>query len=108
MAKLNRTVTFFKSGLWLAFAEGVDGLFRDLLSNGKKVFLDAKLYDIGRTVEEGIRRAADRGVSFVTVHGDSRIMEAAVKGKGGSPLQILAISVLTAWTTRPWRTWATR
>jgi len=60
------------------------------------VFLDAKMYDIGRTVEEGVARAADRGVTLLTVHGDARIMEAAVKGKGGSDLKIFAISVLTS------------
>lgn len=96
VAKLDGVVSFFKIGLWLAFAEGMDGLLRDLISSGKKVFLDAKMYDIGRTVEEGVRRAADRGVSILTVHGDARIMEAAVKGKGASPLNIFAISVLTS------------
>jgi orotidine-5'-phosphate decarboxylase len=96
VARLDGTVSFFKIGLWLAFAEGVDGLLHSLISSGKKVFLDAKMYDIGRTVEEGVARAADRGISFVTVHGDARIMEAAVKGKGGSDLKIFAISVLTS------------
>ena len=94
--KLDGIVSFYKIGLWLAFARGVDGLFHDLLSTGKQLFLDAKMYDIGRTVEEGVRRAADRGFSFVTVHGDSQIMEAAVKGKGGSSLRILAIGALTS------------
>jgi orotidine-5'-phosphate decarboxylase len=96
VARLDGTVSFFKIGLWLAFAEGVDGLFRDLISAGKKVFLDAKMYDIGQTVQEGVARAADRGFNFVTVHGDARIMEAAVKGKGASDLKILAISALTS------------
>ena len=31
VAKLDGIVSFFKIGLWLAFAEGVDGLLRDLL-----------------------------------------------------------------------------
>lgn len=96
VARLDGVVTFFKVGLWLAFAEGVDGLLRDLTASGKKVFLDAKMYDIGRTVEEGVARAADRGVNILTVHGDARIMEAAVKGKGSSSLNIFAISVLTS------------
>jgi orotidine-5'-phosphate decarboxylase len=96
VARLDGVVSFFKVGLWLAFAEGVDGLLHSLISSGKKVFLDAKMYDIGRTVEEGVARAADRGVSLLTVHGDARIMESAVKGKGSSPLKIFAISVLTS------------
>ena len=96
VARLDGAVSFFKIGLWLAFAEGVDGLLHSLISTGKKVFLDAKMYDIGRTVEEGVARAADRGVSILTVHGDARIMEAAVKGKGNAPMNIFAISVLTS------------
>jgi orotidine-5'-phosphate decarboxylase len=96
VARLDGVVSFFKVGLWLAFAEGVDGLLHSLISSGKRVFLDAKMYDIGRTVEEGVARAADRGVSILTVHGDARIMEAAVKGKGASGLKIFAISVLTS------------
>jgi orotidine-5'-phosphate decarboxylase len=96
VARLDGVVSFFKVGLWLAFAEGVDGLLHSLTSSSKKVFLDAKMYDIGRTVREGVARAADRGVHILTVHGDARIMEAAVKGKGSSHLKIFAISVLTS------------
>src|SRR5271170_6387099 len=93
---LDGVVTFFKIGLWLAFAAGVDGLIKRLIDSRKQVFLDAKMYDIGKTVEEGVARAADRGVSFVTVHGDRRIMQAAVKGKRGRGLKIFAVSVLTS------------
>ena len=93
---LDGVVTFFKIGLWLAFAEGVDGLIKRLIDGRKQVFLDAKMYDIGKTVEEGVARAADRGVSFVTVHGDQRILESAVSGKRGRDLKIFAITVLTS------------
>jgi len=94
--QLDGTVSFFKIGLWLAFAPGVDGLIHDLVTSGKRVFLDAKMYDIGKTVEEGVARAADRGVSMLTVHGDARIMESAVKGKRGANLKIMAVTVLTS------------
>lgn len=93
--KLDGTVSFFKIGLWLAFAEGVDHLIRDIISAGKKVFLDAKMFDIGQTVEEGVARAADRGVSFVTVHGDGQIIQSAVKGKRHG-IKIFSITVLTS------------
>ena len=93
---LDGVVAFFKIGLWLAFAEGVDGLIKRLIDGRKHVFLDAKMYDIGKTVEEGVARAADRGVSFVTVHGDRRILESAVNGKRGRDLKIFAITVLTS------------
>jgi orotidine-5'-phosphate decarboxylase len=93
---LDGVVGFFKIGLWLAFAEGVDGLIKRLIDGRKQVFLDAKMYDIGKTVEEGVARAADRGVSFVTVHGDRRILESAVNGKRGRAIRIFAITVLTS------------
>jgi orotidine-5'-phosphate decarboxylase len=96
VAKLDGTVSFFKIGLWLAFAEGVDGLLKELIGAGKRIFLDTKMFDIGKTVEEGVARAADRGVSFVTVHGDRHIVESAVKGKRGRDVKIFAVTVLTS------------
>lgn len=94
--RLDGTISFFKIGLWLAFAPGIDGLLRDLTAAGKHIFLDTKMYDIGQTVEQGVARAAERGVSFVTVHGDSAMLEAAVRGRGDSDLRILAVTVLTS------------
>ena len=96
VAALDSTVSFFKIGLWLAFAEGVDGLIKDLIGANKKVFLDAKMFDIGQTVEEGVARAADRGVSFVTVHGDWQIIQSAVRGKRNREIKIFSITVLTS------------
>jgi orotidine-5'-phosphate decarboxylase len=94
--KLDGVVSFFKVGLWLQFAAGFDGLLDELIKRGKRVFLDAKMFDIGETVKQGVARAAERGVSFVTVHGDSEIMKAAAEGRGGSALKVFAISVLTS------------
>jgi orotidine-5'-phosphate decarboxylase len=37
------------------------------------------MFDIGGTVKHGVARAAERGVSVVTVHGDSEIVKAAVE-----------------------------
>jgi orotidine-5'-phosphate decarboxylase len=37
------------------------------------------------------------GASFLTVHGYPQTMQAAVKGKGGSNLKILAVTVLTSY-----------
>jgi orotidine-5'-phosphate decarboxylase len=54
------------------------------------------MFDIGETVKQGVTRAAERGVTFVTVHGDGEIMKAAVDGRGTSPLKIFAITVLTS------------
>ena len=94
--KLDGVVSFFKLGLWLQFAAGFDGLIDSLLKRGKKIFLDAKMFDIGETVKQGVARAAERGVSFVTVHGDGDIIRAAGEGKRGSSLKILVVPVLTS------------
>lgn len=94
--KLDGVVSFYKIGLWLAYVEGADRLIATLIQAGKKVFLDTKMFDIGQTVEEGVARAADRGVSFVTVHGDGQIIRSAVKGKRGSALKIFSVTVLTS------------
>jgi len=59
---------------------------------------DSKVYDIGETAKNAVRSAADRGVSFLTIHGTSDILEAAVEAKKGSPLKLLAITLLTSIT----------
>lgn len=97
VGRLDGTVSFFKIGLWLLFAPGAERFIDGLIGQGKRVFLDAKMYDIGETVRQGVARAAERGVSLVTVHGDPEIMRAAVAGKGGSArTKVFAISVLTS------------
>jgi len=96
VGELDGLVSLFKVGLWLQFAAGFDGLIDELVDRGKKIFLDAKMFDIGETVKQGLVRVAERGVSFVTVHGDDEIMKAAVEGRGGSGLKIFAITVLTS------------
>jgi len=94
---LDGVVSFFKIGLWLLFASGADQFIDELICDGKDVFLDYKMYDIGETVRQGVARAADRGVKFVTVHGDSEIMKAAVEGKAKSTtLKVFSITVLTS------------
>lgn len=97
VARLDGIVSFFKIGLWLLFAPGTERFIDGLIAQGKRVFLDAKMYDIGETVRQGVARATERGVSFVTVHGDPEIMRAAVAGKGGpTRTKVFAISVLTS------------
>jgi orotidine-5'-phosphate decarboxylase len=96
VGKLDGVVSIFKVGLWLQFVSGFDGLIDELIAKGKKIFLDAKMFDIGETVRQGVARAAERGVSFVTVHGDGEILKAAVEGRGASRLKIFAITVLTS------------
>jgi orotidine-5'-phosphate decarboxylase len=96
VARLDGLVSFFKIGLWLQFAAGFDCLIEELVARNKKIFLDTKMFDIGETVKQGVARAAERGVSFVTVHGDRDIVEAAAEGKAGSNLRVLVVPVLTS------------
>ena len=95
-ARLADSVSFFKIGLWLLFAPGVDELIEGLVERGKQVFLDAKMYDIPQTVERGVAAVAQSGATFLTVHGDEAIMRAAVRGRGQSDLKIFAVTVLTS------------
>ncbi len=85
----------YKIGLELIYAGGL-GLASALIREGRSVFIDAKLLDIGHTVERSVASIARLGASFVTVHaGDRKTLDAAVKGRGASPLKLLAVTVLT-------------
>ncbi len=92
--ELGDAVEFYKIGLELMASGGYFELLDWLLANGKRVFADLKLYDIPATVAAAVRQLAGRGASFVTVHGDRAIIEAAASAKG--PLGILAVTVLTS------------
>lgn len=100
VGRLDGIVTFYKLGLWLIFAPGFEAFLDDLLKSGCNVFLDAKMFDIGETVRRGIERVAERGVSFVTVHGDADIIRAAVEGRGASKLKLLVVAALTSLNER--------
>ena len=94
--RLGAGVSFYKIGYQLAYAGGLPFAER-LVTAGKKVFLDLKLHDIGNTVTEGVRSVASLGATFLTVHAYPQTMRAAVDGKAGSPLKILAVTVLTSY-----------
>lgn len=66
-----------------------------MLGRDKKVFADLKFFDIPATVGSAVRQLKDRGASFVTVHGNQSIMEAAAENKGNE-LKVLAVTVLTS------------
>ncbi len=95
VGKLGASVTFYKIGLELLFAGGLE-LAGDLKRQGKRVFLDLKLLDIGHTVARAVANATELGVDFLTVHGqDMKTLKAAAAGKRGSDLRLLAVTVLT-------------
>ena len=95
VAGLGDAVSFYKVGLEL-FASDAMALARELKAGGKQVFLDWKLHDIGATVERASAVLARSGCDFLTVHAEPQVMRAAVKGRGGSDLKILAVTVLTS------------
>lgn len=86
----------WKIGLELLFAGGAE-LARELAKEGRQVFIDAKLLDIPNTVERATANIASMGAAFLTVHGhDIKTMNAAMRGRGSSPLKLLAVTVLTS------------
>ncbi|MEX2262185.1 MAG: orotidine-5'-phosphate decarboxylase [Bryobacteraceae bacterium] len=87
---------FFKVGLTLQLAKGVEGLIHSLIGDGKKVFLDYKYYDVPETLRTAVRNAAGIGASFLTIHGSSALIKAAVEGKGRSDLKLFTVTVLTS------------
>jgi orotidine-5'-phosphate decarboxylase len=98
VARLGHDVTFYKIGLELIFSGGLE-LARALKAEGKRIFLDMKLLDIGNTVERAVANATELGVDFLTVHGhDLKTLHAAVAGRGRSHLKLLAVTVLTNLT----------
>jgi orotidine-5'-phosphate decarboxylase len=96
IARLGDSVTFYKIGYQLAYAGGLS-LVRQLAGAGKKVFADLKMHDIGNTVARGVESVASLGATFLTVHAYPQTMKAAVEGRAGSSLKILAVTVLTSY-----------
>jgi len=93
--ELGDSVTFYKLGLELMMTGGYFELMEWLLARDKKVFADLKFFDIPATVGSAVRQLNGRGASFVTVHGNRSIMEAAAANKGDS-MKVLGVTVLTS------------
>lgn len=102
VARLGERVSFYKIGYQLVFGHGL-ALAEDLVRSGKRVFLDMKLHDIGATVSRGVENVARLGATFLTVHAYSQTMQAAVAGRAGSQLKVLAVTVLTSYDDRDLR-----
>ena len=89
-------VSIYKVGMELYCAAGMDYV-RELLEQGKEVFLDLKFYDIAETVKRAVAQVARSGARFLTIHASGAVMRAAVEGRGSSRLQLLAVTVLTSF-----------
>jgi len=93
--ELGDAITFYKIGLELMMSGGYFELLDWLLARQKKVFCDLKFFDIPATVGAAVRQLKDRGATYVTVHGNQSIMQAAAENKGES-LKVLGVTVLTS------------
>ena len=93
--KLGERASFYKIGMQLVFAGGLP-LVRELVSVGKRVFLDMKLLDIDNTVAGGVASIAGLGATFTTIHAYPKAMRAAVSARPNSGLGLLAVTVLTS------------
>jgi orotidine-5'-phosphate decarboxylase len=82
--ELEGVVSFYKLGLELLMAGGLETLLREL-SGKHQLFVDLKLpSDIPTTVQRTVSVAADLGVQLFTLSGSAtaETIEAAVKGRG--------------------------
>ncbi len=96
---IGESANTYKVGKQLFTAEGPQ-IVRDLVSSGRKVFLDLKFHDIPNTVAAAVREAAQLDVSMLTVHasGGSKMLKAAVDAAAQSSAKptVLAVTVLTS------------
>jgi orotidine-5'-phosphate decarboxylase len=96
VARIGKAASFYKIGLGMLTGGGL-ALANELKQEqGKRIFLDMKLFDIGATIEAAVRGLAQYDLDFLTVHGDPQVVAAAAMGKGGSDMKILAVTILTS------------
>jgi orotidine-5'-phosphate decarboxylase len=98
VAAVGDSASTYKVGMQLYTAVGPQ-IVRDLVSSGRRVFLDLKYHDIPNTVGAAVAEAEKLGVSMLTIHGAGsiRMIRAAVDAAKPRPeLMVLAVTVLTS------------
>ena len=110
--KIGETVTWYKVGMELFYAEGPK-IIEMLKEKQKKVFLDLKFHDIPNTVAGAVRSVSELGVDMCNLHacGGREMMlramdankEASAK-KGKSPAKLIAVTILTSIDQRVFQT----
>lgn len=97
-------VTYYKVGMELFYATNGE-IIKYLKSQGKKVFLDLKLFDIPNTVSHALRVLTRLGADMLNVHalGGKKMMSEAVKAVkeeaaalGIEPPKLIAVTILTS------------
>ena len=96
VSRIGDAAGIYKVGLQLFTAEG-PGIVRDLVSSGRRVFLDLKLHDIPTTVALAVKSAAELHVDMLTIHasGGAAMLRAATEASAGR-INLLAVTVLTS------------
>ena len=92
---LGDAVESYKIGLQLLPLGGTE-FGQELKALGKNVFYDFKFHDIDATVEKATRSVSTLGADLLTVHARPDVMRAADRGRAGSQLKILGVTVLTS------------
>ena len=99
VAAVGDSALTYKVGMQLFTAEG-PSVVRDLVTSGRRVFLDLKYHDIPTTVAAAVREAANLGVGMLTVHagGGGKMLRAATEAaRSVDPaLMVLGVTVLTS------------
>ena len=93
--ELGDLISFYKIGLRTFVTDGFN-FASNLKHQGKRIFLDLKLFDIKSTITETVSKLSNLGIDFLTVHGDPSVVEAALIGKKNNDLKILAVTFLTS------------
>ncbi|HEX2789245.1 MAG TPA: orotidine-5'-phosphate decarboxylase [Steroidobacteraceae bacterium] len=97
VSDLGNDVSFYKVGLQLFMAGGLT-IVKRIVEQGKKVFLDLKIDDTPRTVEEAVRNSAIDGVELFTLQGNAATARAAIAGRGQRSLpKFLQVTYLSSW-----------
>jgi orotidine-5'-phosphate decarboxylase len=92
--QLGSSVQFYKLGLEFFLSGHYFDLLHALKDDGKKVFVDLKLFDIPATVASAVGQLSRHGVDFCTVHGNDGMLRAAAGAKGD--MGVLAVTALTS------------
>ncbi|HLK39049.1 MAG TPA: orotidine-5'-phosphate decarboxylase [Polyangiaceae bacterium] len=98
--ELGDAVSFYKVGLELLMAGGLEGLIGRLSERKKRVFVDVKLpNDIPETVRRAVAVAAKQGVNFLTLSSSAtnETIRASIEGRAGRATpQLLFVPFLSS------------